>query len=65
MSLGVELQKGHRTAANIDDIAHLGEQGVHHADLASRDVETPCFKRLAESGRVQPAEPNGITLMQV
>jgi hypothetical protein len=38
---------------------------VDHTNLTCRDVETPCFKRLAESGGVLSAEADGIALPQV
>ena len=65
MPLGIELHQGHRPAADVDDVANLGELGVHDANLTGRDVQPPGFKRLAEAGRVQPAEADGVPWRQV
>ena len=58
--LGVELHESHRAAADVDDVANLGELGMHDANLAGRDVQPPGLKRLAEAGRIQPAEADGV-----
>jgi len=64
MSLGIELNQGDRSATNVDDVAHLGENLVHNPNLTRRHVEPPRLERLAEASCIQPAEADGIPLLE-